>query len=192
MGVRPAGVTAGGDGSPGGASLLRSSVSAPRKAATRRPATSTALVVAAQMINNRNKSTVRGMKWTSDGQRICIIYEDGAVIVGSVDGNRLWGKELKTQLAHVQWSPDGRSLLFCTLQCEVHVYDTTGNFIAKLPLFCLDDAASATSLIGIDWSSRPAVRRSHPPHMATAPHLPHMAGTTAPRGCRMRTSRCSR
>ena len=40
------------------------------------------------MINNRNKSTVRGMKWTSDGQRICIIYEDGAVIVGSVDGNR--------------------------------------------------------------------------------------------------------
>ena len=43
-----------------------------------------------EMINNRNKSTVRGMKWTSDGQRICIIYEDGAVIVGSVDGNRLW------------------------------------------------------------------------------------------------------
>ena len=26
------------------------------------------------------------MKWTPDGQRICIIYEDGAVIVGSVDG----------------------------------------------------------------------------------------------------------
>ena len=59
------------------------------------------------------------MKWTPDGQRICIIYEDGAVIVGSVDGNRLWGKELKTQLAHVQWSPDGRHILFCTLQCEV-------------------------------------------------------------------------
>ena len=59
------------------------------------------------------------MKWTPDGQRICIIYEDGAVIVGSVDGNRLWGKELKMQLAHVQWSPDGRSLIFCTPQCEV-------------------------------------------------------------------------
>ena len=61
------------------------------------------------------------MKWTPDGQRICIIYEDGAVIVGSVDGNRLWGRELKMQLAHVQWSPDGRSLIFCTPQCEVHV-----------------------------------------------------------------------
>ena len=43
-----------------------------------------------EMINNRNKSVVRDMQWTADGQKICIIYEDGAVIVGSVDGNRLW------------------------------------------------------------------------------------------------------
>eukprot|EP00898_Chlorokybus_atmophyticus_P007515 jgi/Chlat1/7765/Chrsp66S07232 len=52
-----------------------------------------------EMINNRNKSVVRDMKWTGDGQKICIAYEDGAVIVGSVDGNRLWGKELPIQLA---------------------------------------------------------------------------------------------
>jgi hypothetical protein len=29
------------------------------------------------MINNRNKSVVRGMKWNADGQKICIAYEDG-------------------------------------------------------------------------------------------------------------------
>lgn len=29
------------------------------------------------MINNRNKSTVSGMAWSSDGQKICIAYEDG-------------------------------------------------------------------------------------------------------------------
>lgn len=29
------------------------------------------------MINNRNKSTVAGMAWGSDGQKICIAYEDG-------------------------------------------------------------------------------------------------------------------
>eukprot|EP00959_Pyramimonas_sp_CCMP1952_P304983 6382961-Pyramimonas_sp.AAC.2 len=62
-----------------------------------------------EMINNRNKSVVRDMKWTSDGQKICIVYEDGAVIVGSVDGNRLWGKELALSLALVEWSPDGRT-----------------------------------------------------------------------------------
>ena len=74
-----------------------------------------------EMINNRNKSVVRDMKWTHDGQKICIVYEDGAVIVGSVDGNRLWGKELKVQLCHVAWSPDGRNIVFCTLSGEVRI-----------------------------------------------------------------------
>ena len=55
------------------------------------------------MINNRNKSIVTGMAWNSDGQKICIVYEDGAIIVGSIDGNRLWGHELKnTQLLNVE------------------------------------------------------------------------------------------
>lgn len=58
------------------------------------------------------------MQWTADGQKICIVYEDGAVIVGSVDGNRLWGKEMDLQLALVEWSPDGRLILFCTLQAS--------------------------------------------------------------------------
>lgn len=42
-----------------------------------------------EMINNRNKSVVRSMSWNADGQKICIVYEDGAVIVGSVDGKIL-------------------------------------------------------------------------------------------------------
>ncbi len=33
-----------------------------------------------EMINNRNKSVVRDMKWNADGQKICIIYEDGKKI----------------------------------------------------------------------------------------------------------------
>ena len=30
-----------------------------------------------EMVNNRNKSVVKDMKWTPDGSKICIIYEDG-------------------------------------------------------------------------------------------------------------------
>ena len=30
-----------------------------------------------EMINNRNKSVVRQMKWNRDGSKICIVYEDG-------------------------------------------------------------------------------------------------------------------
>lgn len=52
------------------------------------------------MINNRNKSVVRSMSWNADGQKICIVYEDGAVIVGSVDGNININKIIITVIKH--------------------------------------------------------------------------------------------
>uniref|UniRef100_A0A673JJ84 WD repeat-containing protein 35 n=1 Tax=Sinocyclocheilus rhinocerous TaxID=307959 RepID=A0A673JJ84_9TELE len=94
-----------------------------------------------EMINNRNTSVVRSMSWNADGLKICIVYEDGAVIVGSVDGNRIWGKELKgTQLAHVAWSLD-----------KIHIYDNQGNFTMKMTMSCLANVTGALSIAGIHW-----------------------------------------
>lgn len=111
-----------------------------------------------EMINNRNKSVVRDMKWTTDGQKICIAYEDGAVIVGSVDGNRLWGKEMKTQLCFVEWAPDGKSLLFVTKEGDVAVHDAMGNKLSNLPLYAVDSSARNGSgtdreykIVGVHW-----------------------------------------
>uniref|UniRef100_A0A1A9X4V5 Uncharacterized protein n=1 Tax=Glossina brevipalpis TaxID=37001 RepID=A0A1A9X4V5_9MUSC len=92
-----------------------------------------------EMTNDRKKSTVNGMHWTSDGTKICIVYEDGAIIVGSVDGNRIWGKELKnTHLTGVQWSPDNRLLLFSLANGECHLYDNQANFAMKLNIQCVN------------------------------------------------------
>ena len=52
-------------------------------------------------------------------------------------GNRLWGKELDLKLALVDWSPDGRRLLFATDTGECHIYDSNGNAITKLTLYCM-------------------------------------------------------
>jgi WD repeat-containing protein 35 len=105
-----------------------------------------------EMINNRNRSVVRDMKWSADCQKICIVYEDGAVIVGTVDGQRLFGKEIKTQLALVEWSPDGKNILFCTLNGEVHVYDNEGIYSHRVPIHCLDSGTEGTvAIAGIDW-----------------------------------------
>ncbi|XP_011196664.1 WD repeat-containing protein 35 [Zeugodacus cucurbitae] len=91
-----------------------------------------------EMTNDRKKSTVNSMSWTSDGAKICIVYEDGAIIVGSVDGNRIWGKELKnTHLTSVQWSPDNRLILFGLANGECHLYDNQGNFAMKLNIQCV-------------------------------------------------------
>jgi WD repeat-containing protein 35 len=94
-----------------------------------------------EMINNRNKSVVRDMKWTSDGRKIAIVYEDGAVIVGSVDGNRLWGKELNMPLRFVEWSPDSRWIIFVTLDAEVWIFDADGNKIRAFTLVGQDSSA---------------------------------------------------
>lgn len=84
------------------------------------------------MINNRNKSTVTGMCWSCDGNKICIVYEDGAVIVGAANGNRIWGKELKdVSLRGVHWSPDANMLLFIVGNGQLHLYDNQGNFMVR-------------------------------------------------------------
>ena len=85
-----------------------------------------------EMINNRkNSCRVADMRWSADGEKICIVYQDGYVIVGSVDGNRLWAKELKLRMQYVEWSPDARSILFGTANGEILVYDHLGNFIMR-------------------------------------------------------------
>jgi len=88
-----------------------------------------------EMINNRNKSIVKDMKWTSNGEKICIIYEDGAVIVGSVEGNRLWGKELDHEISKIEWSPDCKLILFGTPNGDVVCHDYVGNFLFNIKLF---------------------------------------------------------
>lgn len=86
-----------------------------------------------EMINNRNKGLVTGMQWDKTGQKICIVYEDGAVIMGSVDGNRIWGKDIKnTNLSHIQWSPDGVFILFGTSTGQLQIFDSNGTFVVSL------------------------------------------------------------
>ena len=103
-----------------------------------------------EMVNNRNKGLVTGMEWDKSGSRICIVYEDGAVILGSVDGNRIWGKEVKnTNLSHVQWAPDGNFILFGTSSGSLQLFDQQGSFISKIPDFC--HGGSEFKIAAMDW-----------------------------------------
>lgn len=95
------------------------------------------------MINNRGKSVVRDMRWRSNGEEICIAYEDGHVILGGVDGTRRWHKDLGIPLTHVEWAPDGRWLLFASGEGGVTVYTQQGARIGSLELHALADLAVA-------------------------------------------------
>uniref|UniRef100_A0A1I7X3Y6 WD_REPEATS_REGION domain-containing protein n=1 Tax=Heterorhabditis bacteriophora TaxID=37862 RepID=A0A1I7X3Y6_HETBA len=105
-----------------------------------------------EMINNRrniifrNKSMVVGMAWNNDGSKIAIAYQDGQVIVGTMDGNRIWNKELPGNIAACEWSPDGSILLFGMADGEVHSYDNQGTFLQKLHMIALESVELETAL----------------------------------------------
>ena len=113
-----------------------------------------------EMINNRNKSVVKDMKWTSSGEKICIVYEDGAVIVGSVEGNRLWGKEYEFNMARIEWSPDGKTILFGTPDGEVRAHDYVGNYLFQVKIFAVPEGESSP-LADIQWYENTRVGYQH-------------------------------
>jgi WD repeat-containing protein 35 len=104
-----------------------------------------------EMINNRNKSVVVDMRWSADGEKICIAYEDGHVIVGGAGGKRLWGKDLPLTLALCEWSPDGRFVLFGTASGQVLVYDSDGNPVFEAHTRVASEGVGASPLVAIDW-----------------------------------------
>uniref|UniRef100_A0A914QDX5 Anaphase-promoting complex subunit 4-like WD40 domain-containing protein n=1 Tax=Panagrolaimus davidi TaxID=227884 RepID=A0A914QDX5_9BILA len=99
-----------------------------------------------EMVNNRNKSTIMDMKWSPDGQKVSIVYEDGQVIVGSVEGNRIWAKDVSTGLAACAFNVDSSLLLIGLMDGEVHAYDSSGNFAFKVPMLCIESMELETAL----------------------------------------------
>ena len=91
-----------------------------------------------EMINNREQSTVTDIKWNRQGQYLCFIYEDGHAIVGTVDGNRSWGNDIRNSLYLIEWSPDGTILLLASRNENITILASSGQQLGEVgfsPLF---------------------------------------------------------
>eukprot|EP00924_Labyrinthula_sp_SR-Ha-C_P008996 augustus_masked-scaffold_2-processed-gene-9.7-mRNA-1 protein AED:0.21 eAED:0.21 QI:0/0/0/1/1/1/2/0/705 len=89
--------------------------------------------------------------WSPDGEKICIVYEDGAAIVGSLDGNRLWGKDLANSLLKVLWTPDAQHILMFTEKGKVKIFNSEGIDIES-PDFQVQTAQGVKdALVDISW-----------------------------------------
>ena len=87
-----------------------------------------------EMINNREVSYITDIKWSKQGQFICFIYADGHAIVGTVEGNRAWGNDIRNSLYLVEWSPDGSSLLLAAEKSNIIVLSSSGQQLGELEI----------------------------------------------------------
>jgi WD repeat-containing protein 35 len=74
------------------------------------------------------------------------------VIVGSVDGNRIWGNELRLTLSRVEWSPDGKFIVFITQDAQAILYSCDGSRIRTISMPAQDAGSLSTiSVVGFHW-----------------------------------------
>ena len=91
------------------------------------------------------------------------------VIVGSEDGNRIWGNELRMSLKLVEWSPDGKYIVFINEDAEAVLYSCDGTKIRKLTMPAQDpNNIGDVNVAGFDWYDYP---NPHPtPHSNPNPY----------------------
>jgi WD repeat-containing protein 35 len=87
-----------------------------------------------EMINNREVSFVTDLKWSKQGNYLCFIYDDGHAIVGTVEGSRCWGNDIKDKLYKLEWSPDESNLLFSCENSNIIVFSCSGYQIGEMEI----------------------------------------------------------
>ncbi|MCQ2817045.1 MAG: hypothetical protein MJ252_07250 [archaeon] len=87
-----------------------------------------------EMINNREVSYITDIKWSKQGQFLCFIYADGHAIVGTVEGNRSWGNDIRNSLYKIEWSPDGSILLLAAEASNIIILSSSGQQLGELEL----------------------------------------------------------
>lgn len=89
---------------------------------------------------------VTELRWRSDGGAVAIGYSDGVVVVGGVDGERLWHRQYAGGgVVAACWAPDGSALLLATgAEGGVGVHDTDGDRTGAVQLPALGGLAPST------------------------------------------------
>ena len=74
-------------------------------------------------------------------------------MVGTLDGARLWSKEVGARLADVQWSPDGKFLLLVLADGQLHLYESGGTFMTRIRVAAKrsPDETAEPNVSSISW-----------------------------------------
>lgn len=103
-----------------------------------------------EMVNNREQSTIKDVKWSKNGEQIIFIYDDGQLYCGLVNGNNSWYNNLEAQLSFVEFSPDDTKILVSEVCGKIYVFSDKGIQIAEMNL---NDALENSEIATLEWWS---------------------------------------
>ena len=101
-----------------------------------------------QMVNNREESFIKDVKWSKNGEFICFIYDDGQIFAGLVDGSHEWFKEFEEGISFVEFSPDNKKILISKKKENIFIFSINGEQIGKLNL---PEPYNEYDIATIDW-----------------------------------------
>ena len=103
-----------------------------------------------EMVNKREESYIRDVKWSKSGKFICFIYEDGQIFTGLVEGNHDWYNTVESGLAFVEFSPDDQKILITKKKEKIYIFSANGQQIGEM---ILEEPYNEYDIVTIDWWS---------------------------------------
>jgi WD40 repeat protein len=100
------------------------------------------------MVNKREESYIRDVKWSKDGKFICFIYEDGQIFTGLVNGNHDWYNTTEPGLSFVEFSPDNKKILIAKKKGKIFIFNINGQQIGEINL---ESPYNEYDIVIIDW-----------------------------------------
>ena len=101
-----------------------------------------------EMVNNREESYIRNVKWSKSGKYICFVYEDGQIYTGLVNGNHEWYNDVESGLAFVEFSPDDKKILIAKKKEKIYIFSINGQQIGEI---ILDSPYNEYDIVSIEW-----------------------------------------
>ena len=101
-----------------------------------------------EMVNNRQESFIKDIKWSKNGEYICFIYEDGQIFTGLVNGNHDWYNCAEPGLNFVEFSPDNKKILISKKKEKIFIFSINGQQIGEI---YLDEPYNEYDIATIDW-----------------------------------------
>ena len=101
-----------------------------------------------EMVNNREESFIKDVKWSKNGEYICFVYDDGQIFTGLVNGEHEWYNFIEQGLAFVEFSPDNKKILIAKKKEKIFIFSISGQQIGEI---ILENPYNEYDIVTIDW-----------------------------------------